>query len=106
MNEVTLKEMRTKHPEADLPKLTSGSIPQAVRFDVDLVRKKVEGFLTGSAAGASVTRTQFFKDILSCSNTVAGMVPRELAPFIAGAPLMALVKHRRNHSSTCFEVLL
>jgi hypothetical protein len=73
------------------------------------VRKKVEGFPTGSAAGASGTRPQFFKDILCCPNKavgdealgsltkltnhmVAGLEPRELAPFIAGAPLMALVK--------------
>ncbi len=55
MNEDTLKEMRTKHPEAALPTLPSGSIPEAVRFDVDLVLKKVEGFPTGSAAGASGT---------------------------------------------------
>jgi len=37
MNADTLKEMRTKHPEADLPTLPSGSLPEAVRFDVDLV---------------------------------------------------------------------
>jgi hypothetical protein len=109
MNADTIKEMRTKHPEAALPKLPSGSVPEAVRFDVDLVRKKVEGFPTGSAAGASGTRPQFLKDILACSNKavgdaalatltrltnhmVAGLAPRELAPFIAGAPLMALVK--------------
>ena len=109
MNEETLKEMRAKHPEAALPKLPSGDVPDAVRFDVDMVRQKVEGFPTGSAAGASGTRPQFFKDILACSNKavgdaalsaltrltnhmVAGLAPRELAPFIAGAPLMALVK--------------
>ena len=109
MNADTLKEMRSKHPEAGLPTLPSGSVPEAVRFDVDLVRKKVEGFPTGSAAGASGTRPQFLKDILSCSNKavgdaalstltrltnhmVAGLAPRVLAPFIAGAPLMALVK--------------
>jgi hypothetical protein len=109
VNEDTLKEMRAKHPEADLPKLPFGAIPDPVRFDVDLVRKKVEGFPTGSAAGASGTRPQFLKDILSCANKavgdaalatltrltnhmVAGLAPRELAPFIAGAPLMALVK--------------
>ena len=45
MNADTLKEMRSKHPEAGLPTLPSGSVPEAVRFDVDLVRKKVEGFL-------------------------------------------------------------
>ena len=72
MNEKTLKEMRAKHPEADLPTLPSGSIPEAVHFDVDLVRKKVEGFPTGSAAGASGTRPQFLKDILSCSNKAVG----------------------------------
>ena len=109
MNADTLKEMRSKHPEAGLPTLPSGLIPEAVRFDADLVRKKVEGFPTGSAAGASGTRPQFLKDILSCSNKavgdaalstltrltnhmVAGLAPRVLAPFIAGAPLMALVK--------------
>ena len=56
MNADTLKEMQAKHPEAALPTLPSGAAPEAVRFDVDLVRKKVEGFPTGSAAGASGTR--------------------------------------------------
>ena len=109
VSEETLKEMRAKHPEADMPGLPSGIVPAAVRFDVELVRKKVEGFPTGSAAGASGTRPQFLKDILACPNKavgdealtsltaltnhmVAGLAPRELAPFIAGAPLMALVK--------------
>ena len=64
MNADTLKEMQTKHPEAGVSTLPSGSVPEAVRFDVDLVRKKVEGFPTGSAAGASGTRPQFLKDIL------------------------------------------
>ena len=45
VSEETLKEMRAKHPEADLPRLPSGIVPAAVRFDVELVRKKVEGFL-------------------------------------------------------------
>jgi hypothetical protein len=49
MTEETLKEMKAKHPEADPPKLPSGTLPTAVRFDVELVRKKVEGFPTGSA---------------------------------------------------------
>jgi hypothetical protein len=94
--------MRAKHPEADPPKLPSGTLPSPVRFDVELVRKKVEGFPAGSAAGASGTRPQFLKDILGCPNKavgeaalatltsltnhmVAGLAPRELAPFIAGA---------------------
>ena len=109
MNEETLKEMKAKHPEASPPKLPSGEVPPPVRFDVELVRRKVEGFPAGSAAGASGTRPQFLKDILACPNRavgdaalstltaltnhmVAGLAPRELAPFIAGDPLMALVK--------------
>ena len=109
VTEQTLKEMKLKHPEAALPKLPSGPSPDPVKFDVDLVRRKVDGFPTGSAAGASGTRPQFLKDILSCPNKavgdealasltrltnhmVAGRAPSELAPFIAGAPLMALVK--------------
>src|SRR5687767_4942055 len=56
VTEDTLKEMKAKHPEAELPKVPSGSAPSAVRFDVEVVRKKVEGFPTGSAAGASGTR--------------------------------------------------
>jgi hypothetical protein len=108
-SEETLREMKSKHPEAELPVLPSGPLPDPVRFDKVLVRKKVEGFPTGSAAGASGTRPQFFKDILSCPNKavsdealtsltnlanhlVAGLAPRELAPFVAGAPLMALAK--------------
>ena len=109
VTEDSIKEMQSKHPGALPPKLPSGTSPEPLRFDEDLVRKKVEGFPTGSAAGASGTRPQFFKDILCCPNKavgdealasltrltnhmVAGLAPRELAPFIAGAPLMALVK--------------
>ena len=109
VTEDSIKEMQSKHPGALPPKLPSGSSPEPLRFDEDLVRKKVEGFPTGSAAGASGTRPQFFKDILCCPNKavgdealgsltkltnhmVAGLAPRELAPFIAGAPLMALLK--------------
>ena len=105
----TVREMELKHPEALPPHLPPGDVPDAVQFDEGLVRKKVEGFPTGSAAGASATRPQFFKDMISCPNKavagaalsaltkltnhmVAGKAPRELAPFIAGAPLMALVK--------------
>ena len=64
--EQTLKEMKFKHPEALPPVRPAGPVPDAVRFDVDLVRKKVDGFPTGSAAGASGTRPQFFKDVLAC----------------------------------------
>jgi hypothetical protein len=109
VDENSIKEMKSKHPEAWPPSLPSDSSPEPVRFDEALVLKKVEGFPTGSAAGASGTRPQFLKDILSCTNKavcgevlgsltrltnhmVAGLAPRELAPFIAGAPLMALKK--------------
>ena len=109
VTEQSLKEMKSKHPVAAPPTLPTGSLPDAVRFDADLVRKKVDGFPAGSAAGASGTRPQFLKDILACPNKaagddalrsltnltnhmVAGLAPRELAPFVAGAPLMALVR--------------
>ena len=101
--------MRLKHPIATPPKPPHfvGPAPDPIRFDPGLVRTKVEGFPTGSAAGASATRPQFLKDIISCPNTAvgeaalaaltkltnhmaAGLAPRELAPFIAGAPLMTL----------------
>ena len=70
--EQTLKEMKSKHPEALPPVRPAGPVPDAVRFDVDLVRKKVDGFPTGSAAGASGMRPQFLKDILACPNKAAG----------------------------------
>jgi hypothetical protein len=112
--------MRSKHPEAPLPVLPPGPLPDAVRFDKELVRKKVDGFPTGSAAGASGTRPQFLKDILSCPNKaagedaltsltnltnhlVAGLAPRELAPFVAGAPLMALVKQEEDSDQSPSE---
>jgi hypothetical protein len=72
VTEETLKEMKAKHPEALPPALPVGTLPDAVRFDSDLVRKKVDGFPAGSAAGASGTRPQFLKDILACPNKVAG----------------------------------
>ena len=56
VTEESLKEMKSKHPEAMRPVLPAGPIP-------DLVRKKVDGFPAGSAAGASGTRPQFLKDI-------------------------------------------
>ena len=111
ISEESIREMRLKHPIATPPKPPHfvGPAPDPIRFDPGLVRKKVEGFPTGSAAGASATRPQFLKDIISCPNTAvgeaalaaltkltnhmaAGLAPRELAPFIAGAPLMALLK--------------
>ena len=63
VTEESLKEMKSKHPWALPPSLPSVSPPpEPVRFDTDLVRKKVDGFPTGSAAGASGTRPQFLKD--------------------------------------------
>jgi len=74
-----------------------------------VIKEKVESFPTGSAAGASGLRPQFLQDMLACPNKkvgedalkaltkltnhlVAGRAPREIAPYIAGAPLMALNK--------------
>ena len=107
--EEAVKEMRAKHPSASPPTLPPGPPPEPVRFDTTTVRSKVESFPAGSAAGASGTRPQFLKDMLACPNKevgeaalvaftkltnhlVAGQAPRDLAPFIAGAPLMALNK--------------
>ena len=68
ISEDSIKEMRLKHPIATPPKPPHfvGPAPDPIRFDPGLVRKKVEGFPTGSAAGASATRPQFLKDIISC----------------------------------------
>ena len=72
MTEETLTEMKAKHPGAELPTIPSGPAPTAVRFDTELVLRKVNGFPTGSAAGASGTRPQFLKDILSRTNKDVG----------------------------------
>jgi hypothetical protein len=50
-----LKEMKSKHPKALPPALPAGELPDAVRFDADLVRKKVDGFPAGSAAGRGLS---------------------------------------------------
>ena len=63
-----------KHLEADLPTLPSGSVPEAVRFEVDLVRKKVEDSLTGSAAGASGTRPSFSRTFCHAPTKPLGML--------------------------------
>ena len=42
--EETLREMKSKHPEAELPVLPPGPLPDPVCFDKELVRRKVEGF--------------------------------------------------------------
>jgi len=65
VTEEAVKEMKEKHPQAPKPTLPLGSLPDAVRFEPDVVRRKVEGFPTGSAAGASGARPQFFKDMLA-----------------------------------------
>ena len=45
VTEETLKEMKSEHPEVLPPTLpVGGLLPEAVRFDTDLVRKKVDGF--------------------------------------------------------------
>jgi hypothetical protein len=63
VTEDAIKEMMDKHPKAAKPRLPEGPLPEALRFDPELVRRKVEGFPTGSAAGASGARPLFFKDI-------------------------------------------
>ena len=63
VTEEAVKEMKEKHPEAPKPKLPGGPPPEALRFEPDVVRRKVEGFPAGSAAGASGARPQFFKDM-------------------------------------------
>src|SRR6478609_1946666 len=70
VTEEAVKEMKEKHPQAPKPTLPLGSLPDAVRFDPDFVRRKVEGFPTGSAAGASGARPQFF--MLACPNKAVG----------------------------------
>ena len=110
-SEKSVAEMKSKHPEAKVPTLpcAEAEAPAPAEFEEELVWNKVQSFPAGSAAGASGTRPQFLKDITGCPNKgvawealkaltkltnhlVAGLAPRELAPFIAGAPLMALRK--------------
>jgi hypothetical protein len=105
----SVAEMKAKHPEAAPPALPPGDDPEPIRVDEELVLKKIDSFPPGSAAGASATRPQFYKDVVSCPNKavsdealkaltkltnhlIAGKAPAEVAPFIAGAPLMALNK--------------
>ena len=49
--------------------LPSGPLPDAVRFDKDLVRKKVDA-VPRAAAGASGMRPQLLKDISACGEEV------------------------------------
>jgi hypothetical protein len=65
-------EMKAKHPEAESPELPDGPPPAPLQFDEETVRKKVDSFPAGSAAGASGTRPQFFKDMLACPNKSVG----------------------------------
>jgi hypothetical protein len=44
VTEDSIKEMLSQHPGALPPTLPSGTSPEPLRFDEDLVRKKVEGF--------------------------------------------------------------
>ena len=68
----SMMEMKAKHPEAKTPTLPVGPAPPPLSFEEEVVRKKVESFPTGSAAGASGTRPQFLKDMLACPNKALG----------------------------------
>src|SRR6185312_7601899 len=73
-SEKSVAEMKAKHPAAKKPALPCGEseAPVAVEFEEDLVWNKVLSFPAGSAAGASGTRPQFFKDITGCPSKGQG----------------------------------
>jgi hypothetical protein len=114
----TYAEMLAKHPvaaQAPRPNVTARALEEKLAssgfdgIEEKTVRKKVFSFQPGSAAGASGFRPQYLKDILSTplssvnrraltnltrlvNMLVDGDLPEEIAPYLAGAPLMALVK--------------
>eukprot|EP00666_Eupelagonemidae_sp_cell4sb_P017889 gene17889-biopygen41696 len=103
------QKLRAKHPAATCaPDLTdlapaSSAVPE---LDSDMVRKAIRGFPRGTAPGPSGLRAQHLLDALktmhgdemleqvtAMSNHLAqGKAPRELAPHLAGAALVALGK--------------
>ena len=103
----TLQEFRRLHPQSspDL-RAATGVLPPAPSLCVNATAKALASFPEDSAAGPSGLRAQHLKDALtpadkgpvlealaSTAQLLAnGQAPRELAPFLAGASLVALAK--------------
>ena len=94
---------------APAPILPEGPPPPPLVFTSEVVRGRLLTFPVGSGVGGFGFKPQYFKDMVECPNTfvsgesleslttlvncvVAGKAPREIAPFLSGAPLIALNK--------------
>ena len=102
-------ELRSKHVQDALPVLPTEPAPAALAVDSALVGKCLSSFKKGTGCGTSGLRAEHLKDALrtpiesvnesslSAITTMvnlflSGKCPTSLAPFIAGAPLLALKK--------------
>jgi len=103
----TLLELKKLHPQsAPTPASSAGLLPAAPTFCTNLVAKTVNTFPEDSAPGPSGARAQHLKDALTPADKgpvlealtpltqllANGCAPREVAPFLAGAGLVALPK--------------
>lgn len=108
-DKAAIAAMMEKHPAAPAPLLPVGPPPPLVVFPSEIVKGRLQSFPNSSGAGGSGFRPQYFKDIVACPNTfvageslesltslvncvAAGKAPRVIAPFLSGAPLIALNK--------------
>jgi len=108
-SEEAIAAMMEKHPTAPTPVLPEDPPPPPQVFTLEVVRGMLLTFPIGSGVGGSGFKPQYFKDMVECPNTfvsgesleslttlvncvVAGKAPREIAPFLFGAPFIALNK--------------
>ncbi|XP_026456101.1 uncharacterized protein LOC113357055 isoform X2 [Papaver somniferum] len=109
-NEGTLNELRSMHPTAAPPRISSTPVGhEAMKASTDLVVGRLKSFPKGTSCGWDGFRAQHFLDALSGSAAaisedliasitdvvnlwLSGSCPPALGEFVASAPLTPLVK--------------
>ena len=117
------QEMVNKHPQAEVasPPQEEHSCPPILLTSRE-VYEAVRGFKSGTAAGPSGLRSEHLKEakgrgegrgaaalgaVTKLVNTMAaGKVPKDVAPYLFGANLFALLKKGRGHRPVAVEDIL
>ena len=104
-----IREMRDKHPQAEIPDLSPPPDTQSLQLTSSQVHKSIKSFKRGSAPGPSGLRAEHLKVTIKASShshtdrattaitkfsnmLLAGHVPKEVAPYFCGAKLHGAIK--------------
>ena len=105
MNEETVEALRRLHPQSPPPNIEKKEEGTSFKIDFQLLQQVMRSFPKGTACGASGLRAQHIIDLLGTKNKkfavtfvallqnlADGKAPASLAPLLASAPLLALLK--------------